>query len=420
MTPLRRDRTGQASRGDATGNQVAAATRKSARLSEAVGATHSADRGISTGKKARSSLTAKPDKKASQAKQVYSMPTSPALDPCYVETKDRLNWPPPKLNPAEMDRVMQALSLILQAAVHLSSDLGGFPGSLDDHRDKIWDWRSIELSVKEYNACRHSIANYSMLSGAIEVVSYDWMPIDMSKGKLTVRKKCAFQSRLTRILDGVITRAMRGNKLLMPVIQGPALCPQIRASVRTGPVEGIRTPCRCWYYTPEVEDVKGEPRPAHDVVNFVLEVGVGDKTPELRALAESYIASGTLCVMTVKVERCGEHDIGWTYSLYRRGQARRSRGSATRYDVVCSAKDVKVEATEHSVAEFPVGLTVFDFLPAEVLEKNGVGGRELDETTLNLTMCSFDLDQTKLRLGGLEQTCKSMSEHLKAMRAALM
>jgi hypothetical protein len=150
------------------------------------------------------------------------------------------------------------------------------------------------------------------------------------------------------------------------------------------------------------EESEEETRPSDGIRDFVLEVGMGDKTPELRALAESYIRRGTLCVMTVKVERpsCGEFDITWSYSIYRRRKARCSRGQVTTYDMVCSAQDVRVKTNkDKEVAEFPAKLTLFDFVPSNVLKKKGVTSKEDKKAVLNLSIGLEELGQTEARLG---------------------
>jgi hypothetical protein len=162
----------------------------------------------------------------------------------------------------------------------------------------------------------------------------------------------------------------------------------------------------------EDEESEEEARPFDGVRDFVLEVGMGDKTPELRALAESYIRRGTLCVMTVKVERHGELDIAWSYSLYRRGEARYSPGQVTTYDMVCDAQDVRVQPNKDKVVEFPAKLTLFDFVPSDVLKKEGVTCKEDKKAVMNLSMDLEDLGQTEARLGDFWQRGRSMSEHL--------
>jgi hypothetical protein len=66
---------------------------------------------------------------------------------------------------------------------------------------------------------------------------------------------------------------------------------------------------------------------------------MGQKTQVLRELAQSYIERDTLCVMTVSLERQGEFDFDWSFSLYRLGEARRLPGEVTRYEAVCTVQD---------------------------------------------------------------------------------
>ncbi|KAH8745095.1 hypothetical protein F5883DRAFT_654718 [Diaporthe sp. PMI_573] len=217
---------------------------------------------------------------------------------------------------------------------------------------------------------------------------------------------------------------MFNNEPLKSLVDCVGLEPQLRASVLIGTVEGVRTPCRCWRYTPKMakstnsqqsekekkkdgeeenEEDEDDARPYDRVHDFVLEVGMGDKTPELRALAESYIRRGTLCVMTVKVEHHGEFDIAWSYSLYCRGKARCSPGQVTTYGMVCSAQDVRVKTNENEVAEFPARLTLFDFVPSDVLKKKGATSKKDKKAVMNLSMGLEELGQTEARLGDFRE-----------------
>jgi hypothetical protein len=142
------------------------------------------------------------------------------------------------------------------------------------------------------------------------------------------------------------------------------------------------------------------------------EVGMGDKSPELRALAESYIKRGTLRVMTVKMERDGEFDFAWSYSLYRRDKEKSSSGQLTTYDVVCDAQDVRAKRN-NNVVEFPAGLTLFDFVLSSILEKNGVTCRKDKKAALHLSMSSEELDETEARLVDHLERGNHISEQLK-------
>jgi len=132
-----------------------------------------------------------------------------------------------KLAPEEeKEHALKALGLVLQAACDLHlSELGGLPSSLDCNRDIIWDWRSMELSTNAYGAFAYAVVNYSRLRRAMEGVSYSL------RGILSVRKKCGFQNRLTRVLSGVINEAMCNNKLLILLVACVGLDPQIRVSL---------------------------------------------------------------------------------------------------------------------------------------------------------------------------------------------
>jgi hypothetical protein len=359
-----------------------------------------------------------------EAKPDHPMPFPLYLEPYYVctapgtlELKDAV-VAKVELAPGEKEHVRKALSFVLQAACDLSlSDMGGLPSSLDRNRDIIWDWRSLELSANAYGAFAYGVVNYLMMRCSVENLSYDWTPFDSSKGILSLRKKCGFQSRLTRVLGDVINEAMRNNELLTSLVECVELERQFRASVLTGTVEGVRTPCRCWRFTPKRQEE--EARPDDRVCDFVLEVGVGDKTPELRALAESYIRRGTLCVMTVKVERHGEFDFAWSYTLYRRSNARCSPGRVTTYDMVCDAQDARVKTNKHDVVEFPAGLTLFDFVPSSVLKKHGVTNKEDEKAAMNLSMSLEELGETEATLCEPLGEGKAISEHLKELEELL-
>lgn len=122
----------------------------------------------------------------------------------------------------------------------------------------------------------------------------------------------------------------------------------------------------------EKENEKEEARPYDRVHDFVLEVGMGDKTPELSALADSYIQRGTLCVMTVKVERHGESDFAWS----------------------C-------------------------FVPSSVLKKNGVTRKEDQKAVMTLSMSLEKLGETEARLDEFWERGESMSQHLEKLEKLL-
>ncbi|KAL9575928.1 MAG: hypothetical protein Q9212_007553, partial [Teloschistes hypoglaucus] len=232
----------------------------------------------------------------------------------------------------EKEQALKALGFVLQAACDI---VGRHPSSLDRNRDIIWDWRSIELSANAYGAFVYAMVNHKSLKYDTQNVSYDWTPIDSLGGTLSVRKECNFQSELTQQLSDVINEALYKNKLLTSLVRYVELESRIPTPVLTGIVEGLRMPCRCWRYEQsdkgraeqkeedEEKEEEEEAWPDDPVQDFVLEVGMGDKTPILSALADSYIKRGTLCVITVKFERYQESDFAWSYSIYRRGKARR-------------------------------------------------------------------------------------------------
>ncbi|KAL9075444.1 MAG: hypothetical protein Q9157_004003 [Trypethelium eluteriae] len=385
-----------------------------------------------------------------ETKPDHPMPFPLILDPHYVcttpgtaELKHAV-VAKVELTSEEKEHALKALSLVLQAACDFNlSDLGGLPSSLDRDRDIIWDWRSIELSANEYGAFAYGVVEHSRLRRALDILSYDWTPLDSFKGILSVRKKCGFQSRLTRALTDVIDEAMYNNELLTSLAECVGLDHRLRASVLTGTVEGVRTPCRCWRYTPEraklrksqqsekekEEQEEGDDedkeeneegaRPYDRVQDFVLEVGMGDKTPELRALAESYIKRGTLCVMTVKMENHGELNFAWSYSLYRRGKARYSPGQVTTYDVAYDAQDVRAKTNKHMLIKFPARLTLFDFMPSSVLKKHGVTDKKDEKAAINLSMRSAELSEIGATLFELCRRGKSVSEHLEKLKELL-
>ncbi|KAI4086068.1 MAG: hypothetical protein L6R37_008446, partial [Teloschistes peruensis] len=242
-------------------------------------------------------------------------------------------------------------------------------------------------------------------------VSYDWTPIDSHRGTLSVRKECNFQSELTQQLSDVINEVLSKNKLLTSLVRYVELESRIPTPVLTGIVEGLRMPCRCWRYEQsdkgkaeqkeedEEKDKEEEAWPDDPVQDFVLEVGMGDKTPILSALADSYIKRGTLCVITVKFERYQESDFAWLYSIYRRGKARRSPGQVTTYDMVCDADNVRVIINKEGVVEFPVGLTLFDFVPSRYLKENGVTRKKDKKAVVSLRMGPVALSATRAEVG---------------------
>ncbi|KAI1382902.1 uncharacterized protein F4822DRAFT_434830 [Hypoxylon trugodes] len=352
------------------------------------------------------------EKEAEDKEQPYLLTSLPLnLTSKYVNTgPGRMSLQAPKVSkvevsPEEKERVLKALGLILQAACNLDlSDQGGLPISLDRNRDMIWDWRSVELSAKEYGAFAYGMVSHEIVKGHMDAVSYDWTPLDGHRGILSVRQKCGFQRLLTRVLDEVISDAMSKNELLTSLTEHTDLETQWRVPVMTGTVEGIRTPCRSWIYYPKEKRGKqknGVEGNEKEDFNFVLEVGMGDKTPILRELAASYIKKGTLCVMTVKFERHGEYDYAWSYSLYRRGKAIHSPGQVTTYDMVCGQQDIRVKVNEHGMVEFPVGLTLFDFVPSSVLKKHGVTSDKNKKAVIDLNMSLGSVNLLEVRLGGL-------------------
>ncbi|KAG7294526.1 hypothetical protein NEMBOFW57_004601 [Staphylotrichum longicolle] len=72
----------------------------------------------------------------------------------------------------------------------------------------------MEISAIEYGAFAYAMVKYQYLSHAMQIVSYDWTPLDSHRGMLSVRKKCRFQSELARILMNVIVDTSYSGKLL--------------------------------------------------------------------------------------------------------------------------------------------------------------------------------------------------------------
>ena len=366
----------------------------------------------------------RPKQEVYEAQPDHPMPFPLRLDPYYVSTgpgslllKD-VEVAKVETTREEKEHVIDALRLVLQAFRALA--LEAMPDSLDRDHDIVWDWRSVELSANEYGAFAYAMVNYQDLKHAIDIVSYDWTPHDSHRGVLSVRKKCRFQSELTQILTVVIINAMYNNKLLRSLVDCVGLEPQIQASVLTGTVEGIRMPCRCFRFEPKSKsEEEEEARPVDGIQDFVLEVGMGQKTQVLRELAQSYIERGTLCVLTVSVERQEEFDFDWSFSVYRRGEARRLPGEVTRYEAVCTMQDARVKADQNGAVEFPAGLTLFDFVPSSILKKNGVTGWDDKEAVMELCMGSDDLDLMKRNPSGCFESGKSMSEHLQNLGGLL-
>jgi hypothetical protein len=190
--------------------------------------------------------------------------------------------------------------------------------------------------------------------------------------------------------------------------------PQVRAFVLTGDAEGVRMPCRSWRYFPQNKEEKRDG--AHPCVrDFVLEVGVGDKTPKLRALAESYIKGGTLCVMTVKVEHEGNLDFVWSYSIYRRRSV--VTCSPPPYDMVCDAEDVRMELNEENEIRISKIFTLHDFLPSSVLQEHGVGDKNDSTAAIDLSITLEQEDDVVDN--GLPGSGKTLSKHLEKIRKLL-
>jgi hypothetical protein len=128
--------------------------------------------------------------------------------PGKFELQD-VHVPKVAITPSSKNRVMEALRRIFQAASDLSQfDEAGPPSPLDRERDIIWDWHSMELSVDEYGAFAGCMVQYDMLRQFLDTVSYDFTPLDSTRGVLCVRKRSGFQSRVTRILSCAIGAAM--------------------------------------------------------------------------------------------------------------------------------------------------------------------------------------------------------------------
>ncbi|KAG7289872.1 hypothetical protein NEMBOFW57_006249 [Staphylotrichum longicolle] len=410
MTPNRRNR--GAAKSDVGGYQATDSWRNSARIGElAVEQEAGAD-------EEQADHPVRPKQEVHEGQPGHPMPFPLRLNSYYVSTGsgslflEDVEVAKVKTTGEEKEHVIYALGLILQAFRALT--LEAMPDSLDRNHDIVWDWRSVELSANEYGAFAYAMVNYLELKHAMDIVSYDWTPLDSHKGVLSVRKKCRFQSELTRILTGVIINALYDNELLRSLVDCVELEPQIQASVLTGTVEGIRMPCRCFRFKPKSKSEKEEEeeaRPVDGIQDFVLEVGMGQKTQVLCELAQSYIERGTLCVMTVSVERQGEFDFDWSFSLYRRGEARPLPGEVTRYEAVCTMQDARVKADQNGV-QFPAGLTLFDFVPSSILNRNGVTGWDDKKAVLELCMGSDDLDLMKRNPIGYFENGKSISQHL--------
>ena len=87
-----------------------------------------------------------------------------------------------EVTPEEKNHVLEALRLILLAACDLElAELGGLPSSLDSNHDIVWDWRSVELTAKEYGAFAHAVV-HSDVKYEMDVVSYDWTPHRQPEG----------------------------------------------------------------------------------------------------------------------------------------------------------------------------------------------------------------------------------------------
>jgi hypothetical protein len=358
---------------------------------------------------------ASPKQAVHEAQPDHPMPFALKLGPYYVSTApgslllQDVEVPKVKITPEEKKHVLYALCLVLQAFRALT--LEAMPESLDCNHDIVWDWHSVELSSNEYGAFAYAMVNCHLLKGAIGLVSYDWTPLDSHKGILSMRKKCRFQSQLTRILTKVIANAMYNNKLLRLLAECVELEAQIQASVLTGTVEGIRMPCRCFRFKPKSMSKMEEARPRDGIQDFVLEVGMGRKTEVLHELAQSYIERGTLCVMAVSLGRQGKFDFDLSFSLYRRGEAHHIPGRVTTYETICTMQNERIEA-ENGVVKFPAGLTLFDFVPHGILRESGVTCRDDEKAVVDLCMGLDHLDLMRRNVSGWFEDGKPISQHL--------
>lgn len=311
-------------------------------------------------------------------------------------TSARLAVQKDRLSPAEKEPIEKALALISEAARTSEHEI--VAASLDCGHDIVWDWRSVKLRTKGYYAFLRVMREDKILSHMLPFVSYDWTPMNNHSGILSVRKECSFQKQVTEILDNVIVEGMLENTILSSIVPDMSLERRV-APVLMKTLEGMRSPCRSFRYEPEEVDDNH-----HPVQHFVLEVGMGEKTNVLETLARSYIQRGTLCVMTVAIERQGKYDFDWSYSLYRHNE---------KYEVICDVRDERVTG-EDDIVTFPTGLTAFDFVPPDVLENKGVFGKIDERAIINLQIRLGLLQVTKGGLGiAWRETGKYMSQHLR-------
>jgi len=266
------------------------------------------------------------------------------LNPYYTEGAESPNV---ETNQDEKDSVEQIARLLLQACRVLHT--GPEPEPLDNGGDIIWDWTSRRFTSNAFHKLIHILVNHDTLSRSAENISYDLIPDEADCMTISIRKKCSFQSRFTRVLASEIDDAVHEAALTNGLGLWSGLHPQRRASVLVGNKLGMRTPCRC-----------SQGQEFDRVQWFVLEIGMAEKSKVLPEIARSYIERGTLCVMTVNIQR--GFDFTVAYTLYRRGEKTSELvDGVARYEVV-----------ESSQGDLLSSLTLWDFFPAAVLKEHGI------------------------------------------------
>ncbi|KAI4178538.1 MAG: hypothetical protein LQ346_007410 [Caloplaca aetnensis] len=296
--------------------------------------------------------------------------TQQASKPSSVEhllfldrVKDELKDVP--TNKEEKEDIRKVFKAVMQT--HLVPRPSPVP--LDRGGDLTWDWLSVRLTP---NAYRKLAYLFRTLLNWPEQNDCDAIPHEDGTVTITIRKVCVFQIDFTVHLSETISDALHESKPLELLRSSEGSCFDFvldhrrRASVLVGDKLGMRTPCRCFW-------LNGE----DDVLNFVLEIGMAEKSDHLRRLAHSYIERGTLCVMTIDIRRGNDTDIFLAYSLYRRGEQDRVSAGVPHYEVVESVTDVVVSKKE---LEGSVTFTARDFFPAEVIEKHQNAADEVSIT----------------------------------------
>ncbi|KAH8748234.1 hypothetical protein F5883DRAFT_582763 [Diaporthe sp. PMI_573] len=269
----------------------------------------------------------------------------------------------PEISSEEQERVEEAKALILQAR------RAQVKGSVLELLGKdARAWQSVELTANEYNGLVYDAAKSWWLRHSLSGLRLDWMfsPGGRGDGVLTVRNPGSFERRLARAVDAELTSRLNNNRLIHDLgAYWEPLEPLLHArAVATGGGAGLRSPSRTYHHDKKVDkkrDAEDDIWVAHFALELDPEPEPGDRAARLPDVIDSLLNAGTLCVMVVRIERRGLHDFSLPCWLYRR------------------AADGEVSCVP---ADGEEGLTLFDFVPADVLHEQGVTGPSHERASL--------------------------------------